>query len=731
MRYYLSQHWLLLYFGLFCFSSLSHETADGSKLHQNSIRTSNFQLALNQFTLNKSWNELEYDRLWRQSRLHVKRYPNTFSEVANSWLDLVEYNLRDNPDKSLDICYNILRLEGLDKHEKTRGYTYLYIARCCQTNGKVNQALRYLSWSHKIFKKQNRQLELYECMNDFALIYGSEGAFGKAQEYNFYCMEIAEKFKDMERLSLTYNNIGGIYSYKKMHKKAMDFFRKSLAIRLVNEDFGSVATCYNNIGASHLRLSQMDSAVYYLEKFLALSVMDKHVLDVAIARFNLGCASFNLLDDDKAKKEWDMAESVFNELSQERWLLLTILKQCSLDEKRGFKKTEIRNRLKVIERRSEKLHDLDLATRVTKQLYDLSVEMNNSKAALEYHQRYVQLRDSANNLKEERLLAFSEAKVHYQKEKKEDTRVYLESIKDEKQKQNRQAQITYSIAGVMFVVILMGFHLFRQVKITRIQKLQIANQHKNLQHQHQEITDSINYARRIQNAILPFVEDVREVFPDSFMIYQPKDVVAGDFYWIQNLEKGKLFAVADCTGHGVPGAMVSVVCINSLNRCVREHGLSEPGQILDKTREIVIEEFEKAQEEMKDGMDIALCNIQGYQLEYAGANNPLWLLRNSKILELGANKQPIGKFFKPEKFKTHKIDLLPGDQIYLFSDGIIDQFGGPKGKKFKKQQLRDLILDIQGQEMDEQRARIEKSLISWMGTHEQIDDICMMGMKIA
>ena len=191
-----------------------------------------------------------------------------------------------------------------------------------------------------------------------------------------------------------------------------------------------------------------------------------------------------------------------------------------------------------------------------------------------------------------------------------------------------------------------------------------------------------------------------------------------------------MFAAADCTGHGVPGAMVSVICNNALNRSVREYGLDDPGKILDKAREIVIEEFQKSDEEVKDGMDIALCSIEGNKLQYAGANNPLWIIRNGKIIETKANKQPIGQFDNPQAYTTHNIDIEGEDVIYIFSDGFVDQFGGEKGKKFKIRAFRDLLLSIQDKSMEEQKTKIEEVFETWRGSLEQIDDVCIIGVRI-
>jgi serine phosphatase RsbU (regulator of sigma subunit) len=176
--------------------------------------------------------------------------------------------------------------------------------------------------------------------------------------------------------------------------------------------------------------------------------------------------------------------------------------------------------------------------------------------------------------------------------------------------------------------------------------------------------------------------------------------------------------------------MVSVVCNNGLNRSVREYGLTDPAKILDKTREIVISEFEKSEDEVKDGMDIALCSLEGNTLKYAGAHNPLWIIRNGEVLETKANKQPIGKFDKQLPYTTHTFELEKGDSVYIFSDGLVDQFGGEKGKKFKPTAFRNLLLSIQVKTMEEQRMLIDEAFEAWRGSLEQIDDVCVIGVKV-
>lgn len=267
-----------------------------------------------------------------------------------------------------------------------------------------------------------------------------------------------------------------------------------------------------------------------------------------------------------------------------------------------------------------------------------------------------------------------------------------------------------------------------------LKKQQIEQQKEIVEEKNKEILDSIAYAKRIQAAILPSARVINEALPDHFIFYQPKDIVAGDFYWLEKRDGKILVAAADCTGHGVPGAMVSVICNNGLNRSVREHGLTDPGKILDKTREIILAEFEKSDEEVKDGMDISLCSISPdtLSLSWAGANNPLWILRAewNEIEEIRPNKQPIGKFAENKPFTTHEVSLKKGDVIYLFTDGYADQFGGEKNKKFKYSRLKELLLEINKEPLAVQADILNRRFKSWKGEMEQTDDICVVGIRI-
>ena len=247
-----------------------------------------------------------------------------------------------------------------------------------------------------------------------------------------------------------------------------------------------------------------------------------------------------------------------------------------------------------------------------------------------------------------------------------------------------------------------------------------------------EILDSISYAKRIQRAILPPESEIQQAFSSYSLFYQPKDIVAGDFYWLNNRNGAIWFAVADCTGHGVPGALVSVVCNNALNRSVNEFGLALPSDILNKTRELVLHEFERSSQDVKDGMDISLFYrpANSSVIYWSGANNPLWIYRDGEMLEWKADRQPIGKYDFAKDFSNHKIELQQSDELFLFTDGFQDQFGGDKNKKLKVVNWRTFLLELSQVPVPQREAYISSWFDTWKGENEQVDDICLFSWKI-
>ena len=248
------------------------------------------------------------------------------------------------------------------------------------------------------------------------------------------------------------------------------------------------------------------------------------------------------------------------------------------------------------------------------------------------------------------------------------------------------------------------------------------------------MTDSIRYAKRLQESILPPDQRVRQMLPESFVLYRPKDIVSGDFYWVDEVNGKVIVAAVDCTGHGVPGAFMSLVGYNGLNQAIKEHGLVRPAEILGDLNRIAYDTLHKDRDTflVRDGMDMALCVLDrtNQVLEYAGANCPLYIVREGELIQFAPDKMPVGGFeLDGRSFTEHRVQLEPGDMVYIFSDGYPDQFGGERGKKFLYRRFRELLVTISREPMERQKVLLQDALNAWKGSHDQVDDILVLGIR--
>jgi serine phosphatase RsbU (regulator of sigma subunit) len=350
------------------------------------------------------------------------------------------------------------------------------------------------------------------------------------------------------------------------------------------------------------------------------------------------------------------------------------------------------------------------------------------KSDIEKEHALVKLKETENlQLENEKLIL--EKKI----EEKEKQRLISES---EKQVKNTillfvSLILLLSVIGALFIYTRLRLIKRQKIKIDQ-QKQEVESQKHIVEEKNKEILDSINYAKRIQVAILPSMTAMQIALKDGFVLYKPKDVVAGDFYWMETINKKVYFAAADCTGHGVPGAMVSVICSNALSKALLEEKADSTGDLLDKTREIVIKRLAKSGEIVKDGMDISLCVIDfdNMVLQWSGANNSLWIIRKGEFIEYKHDKQSIGVQDNPKPFASHTIELQKNDTLYIFTDGYQDQFGGPKGKKFRASLLKEKLMDMQNLNMDNQKIILDTEFENWRGQIEQVDDVCVIGVRI-
>ena len=602
-------------------------------------------------------------------------------------------------------------------------------------------------------------------INNLGYIYNMQGDIAKALEYYHKTLKIREEIKDEEGISLALNNIGYIHDLQGNTSEALIYYSKSLEISEKINSLEDIAITLNNIGTIYADSSSELEMEYYSR---ALKIRRQSGDDIGVSHSlgNIGVAFHEMADNDSLsapeqkvlyfealknlEEALDIMEAIGDKYGSAHVLVslggvmldLGNYKKAKHFFDKGLKRAETYGYLEI-------LKDASFG------LYSLSEIQGNGSEALEKYKTFIVLRDSLNNKEILKETIKQDARHEYEKQKTiDDTKhetqkaidnaAHKSSLALEQEEKEKQKILTLSATGGLGLVVVFLIFVFNRLRVTKKQKLIIENQkqevekqkevvesaHDELEEKNKEILDSINYAKRIQNAILPTKKIVKEYLKESFILYKPKDIIAGDFYWMEQKGDKILYAAADCTGHGVPGAMVSVVCNNALNRSVREYGLITPGKILDKTRQIVIEEFEKSDEDVKDGMDIALCSLDGMKLEFSGANNPLWIVRNGEVLETKANKQPIGKVDNPRPYTTHKMELKTGDSIFIFSDGYVDQFGGEKGKKLKAKKFRELLLSIQDKSMEEQKVLIDATFENWKGDLEQVDDVCVIGVRV-
>lgn len=599
--------------------------------------------------------------------------------------------------------------------------------------GEYSKSTTYAQKALDVAKKVKDKKGEAMALNNLGIICDYQGKYASALDYYFKALPIQKAIKDNSGLSYTYNNIGLIYSNQNNFKKALDNYNLALELRKKDNDLQGLASTYNNIGIIHMNQKKYELA---LEDYFASLKIDSLLKDPNGISTSLSNIAIVYMDS----KEYDKALDFFNKglklrikLNDQHGIANSYNNLSTVYEKMGDFQKGIEYATKGLKIGSE-IGALDLVKYSYQMLYSCSEKAGKINDAFRYYREFVKYGDSITN--EMNTKKQTEAEMQFKFDQKIATDKLKQEKKDYIDQQEKQRQVYWVIALSILLLFVMAFALFinNRRKVERSQKELIEKQKSLVEEKNSEILASITYAKRIQSAILPSDKLVKEFLKNSFIFYQPKDIVAGDFYWMEPKEDCLIFAVADCTGHGVPGALVSVVCNNALNRSVREFNLTDPAEILNKTREIILLEFQKSDEIVNDGMDISICNLnfKTNELIWAGANSPLWLLQNkhSEIVECKPSKQPIGQFSSYEPFTSQVIQLQTGDSIYMFSDGFADQFGGDDGKKMKSKRMKELILSLQSLPMYEQKQRLMGYFDQWKGDLDQLDDVCVIGVQV-
>ena len=634
--------------------------------------------------------------------------------------------------------------EELGKKEGVAG-SLINIGNLYRKLGNLDTAFNYYNRSLELQEELKNDKGIAGTLNNIGVIFEKQGNYAKAIEFYTRSLSIQEKLNNESEIASSLLNIGNIYDNQYDYEKALQYYNQSLALEQKLNNKEGISKCLFNIADVYADMDSLDKALEYHEQSLAIKEELGKKDGIANSLSLIGSIYLNKGEYEKATDYNKQSLQISREIGYKSGIVIALQNLSQIHFEMGHFDQSIefgQQSLKI----AQEIGIANETKNIAHTLYQSYKNKNRFKEALNLYELFITTRDTIESRENQKEVIRQEYKYAYEKQALADSikNAELQKVKDaelaaQKAISQQQRQRSYFLYTGLVIAILIGIFIFNRLKLTRKQKGIIEEQKEQVDHafhqledKNMQIMDSIKYAKRIQTAILPPEKLVNDFLRNSFIFYKPKDIVAGDFYWLEPKGDQVLFAAADCTGHGVPGAMVSVVCNNSLNRAVREYNEEDPGRILDKTRELVIEEFEKSEEDVQDGMDIALCKLNGHQLSYAGANNPLWIIRNgsSEIEEYKPNKQPIGKYTRNDPFDSHQLDLKSGDAFYIFSDGFIDQFGGPKGKKLKSAKFKRLLLSIQGKDMHEQHQVLENYFNEWKGHLEQLDDVCVIGVRV-
>lgn len=613
-----------------------------------------------------------------------KGMATTLNTMGNFYRRMGDTNALKYYQEALKINREIKDREG----ESTSLY---FVGWIYDNKGDITRALEYYNRSLKIQEQIGNKKGMANTLNNIAYIYNNQGDKKTAIEFYTKSLKLYEEIKETVGIGAALNNLGNIYYKQNNLAKAKDYYERSYEkFKLINDKSG-IGYSLNNLGSVVYKQGDISKAFDYYTKSLniRMEILDKQ--GVSISSSNLG--------------EVYLRQNNLNEAQTKCLYGLKVAQETGYAE------------------------GIRMAASLLHRIY---AKQKNGMKAYEMHKLYIQMRDSIDNIATQKAVITQYAKHVYEKKAAEDSVRVAEEKKITALQFKQEKTQRYALYGGLALVLVFAGFVFNRFKITQRQKHIIEKQKEQVDEKQKEIVESITYAKRLQEAILPPRDFVSSHLPGNFILYEPKDIVAGDFYWAEASE-GKFFiAAADSTGHGVPGAMVSVVCSNALNRAVKEFNLRDTGKILDKARELVLETFEKSASEVKDGMDISLLCIDSIneKIFWSGANNPLWYISDKELKELKADKQPIGKTDYPKPFTTHEIKYQKGDIFYLFTDGYADQFGGPNGKKFKYKQFSNVLLKNYNENLAVQESMLRDSFATWRGGLEQVDDVCVIGIKL-
>ena len=684
-----------------------------------------------------------HQQMTDSGRLHIL---NTI--IENCWgqdvwprynqylLRYVASKLEDNPNHPLFLKYRATGLNNL-------GYFY-------DTQGDAVGAMEQYKTSLVIMRQLNDSTGIATALNNLGYIYKVRGEIAKALDCYEESLRILEAQNDRQKVSSLLVNLGTIYLNQEEPEKSLEYYKKALEVKEEMGDTRSISSILHNMGNVYTSLGDLDKTLECYERGYKLAQQTEEKYQISHLLMGMGITKRLQGKEEEAYGFFERSLKLREETNDKLGICrsLTAIGEILLKRKQYARAKKDGRRALQLAQEMGYPREIRNAADLISNIADAE---GDYKTALDMHRLSAEMKDSIYNTNTQK--ASIRQQMKYEFEKKE-ALMQAEKEKQElahREEAKRQQLVIWSVVAGLVLVIIFSIFLFNRFRVTQRQKNVITQQKLLVDQKNRHITDSINYAQKIQAAILPSRESFHKAFGRNgtaeshhFILYKPKDVVSGDFYWLYETPDDKvIWAAADCTGHGVPGAFMSMIGNSLLNEIVIEKGQQQSHEILEQLREGIKKAFDQEnitgkeifngkKEIRRDGMDIALCvlNKSNKQLQFSGAYNHLYLIRNGELLVTEANRQPIGVYRKEHPFEQNLLQLEKGDMLYTFSDGYADQFGGPEARKFSTRKFRELLITIHQEPMSGQKAILEDTINAWQQGREQVDDICVIGVRV-
>lgn len=634
---------------------------------------------------------------------------------------------------------NLSLLEGKEKYIK---YTESYI-QTLKTKDTADIAILYEDIGNNLTREENfsealkyyfKAAHYYELMGNtlwitkrISMTYSNLNDEANASKYNLKFIEIAEKDSNYNALGSGYLAEGYLNLMLIKHETSHKYSQKAvdLYLNILDEpQSGNLGVVYGNIA---------DVYIYYYKNYpdsiLIINPSFKNLKD--IKKGMLDTAEYYI------DKSYEIAKH------NKRNLFYIFYGYGDLYYYQGKIKASEKEFLKCYNLAKENEGMLFDQKKVSEQLYKVYKKLNDDDKALKYYEEFVALRDTFFSQDKQREVGKQEAKFEFEKEKakEEAQRAKQKAIEDAKLEQEKavareqeknQRIITYAIAIGLILISAFTILILKRLKVARAQQVLIQSQKKTIEKNRNQMLESIEYSKNIQQRIFPTLEQVKKLLPNSFLYFRPKDVVSGDFYWAHRKGNKTFFSVADCTGHGVPGAFMTLISLNLINSIILEKGINSTDTLLERLHVRLKERLTSSEEEqMKHGLDIAMCayDHDTNELEYSGLHNPIYIInKDNELREIKGDNLFLGISSNFDVTK-HIIKIQPGDSVYMSTDGFPDQKGGEKGKKYYYSRLRNSLRTVNSKPIDERRLMLDQKFVAWKGELEQIDDVCIMGVS--